>query len=101
MFCILKKRQQSSKLMPYTTLFRSDPQLGGRPQARRALLRGLRQQAPDGPQRHHHRRRRSEEHTSELQSPCKLVCRLVLEKKKDEEKETNIEKQEKAEHESH
>src|SRR5256885_6979014 len=26
--------------------------------------------------------RRSEEHTSELQSPCKLVCRLLLEKKK-------------------
>src|SRR5256885_3854487 len=28
--------------------------------------------------------RRSEEHTSELQSPCNLVCRLLLEKKKDE-----------------
>src|SRR6478735_12282894 len=35
-------------------------------------------------QRQDHRadRRRSEEHTSELQSPCKLVCRLLLEKKK-------------------
>src|SRR5256885_16925759 len=31
---------------------------------------------------HHHRPRRSEEHTSELQSPCNLVCRLLLEKKK-------------------
>src|SRR5256885_3274508 len=31
---------------------------------------------------HHLRRRRSEEHTSELQSPCNLVCRLLLEKKK-------------------
>src|SRR3989454_9010353 len=29
-----------------------------------------------------HRARRSEEHTSELQSPCNLVCRLLLEKKK-------------------
>src|SRR5256885_8981153 len=29
--------------------------------------------------------RRSEEHTSELQSPCNLVCRLLLEKKKSEE----------------
>src|SRR5256885_9444484 len=29
------------------------------------------------------RRRRSEEHTSELQSPCNLVCRLLLEKKKE------------------
>src|SRR5256885_9990548 len=36
---------------------------------------------------HQHRRRRqrrSEEHTSELQSPCNLVCRLLLEKKKHE-----------------
>src|SRR2546426_12603239 len=31
-------------------------------------------------------RRRSEEHTSELQSPCNLVCRLLLEKKKKKEK---------------
>src|SRR5256885_11838304 len=29
-----------------------------------------------------HRQQRSEEHTSELQSPCNLVCRLLLEKKK-------------------
>src|SRR5256885_11974603 len=40
-----------------------------------------------GPTRRHdpdplHRLRRSEEHTSELQSPCNLVCRLLLEKKK-------------------
>src|SRR2546426_9100249 len=40
--------------------------------------------------RHHHRRagrgllRRSEEHTSELQSPCNIVCRLLLEKKKND-----------------
>src|SRR5256885_16301629 len=32
-----------------------------------------------------HRPRRSEEHTSELQSPCNLVCRLLLEKKKKKE----------------
>src|ERR1039457_6678597 len=31
--------------------------------------------------RRHHRSTRSEEHTSELQSPCNLVCRLLLEKK--------------------
>src|SRR5256885_9208113 len=31
--------------------------------------------------RHGHHRQRSEEHTSELQSPCNLVCRLLLEKK--------------------
>src|SRR5256885_16704012 len=34
------------------------------------------------PSRGRSRRRRSEEHTSELQSPCNLVCRLLLEKKK-------------------
>src|SRR5205807_3320284 len=32
----------------------------------------------------HYRRHRSEEHTSELQSPCNLVCRLLLEKKNDD-----------------
>src|SRR2546426_5908302 len=32
---------------------------------------------------------RSEEHTSELQSPCNLVCRLLLEKKKNKKKETS------------
>src|SRR6266850_7841256 len=40
---------------------------------------------PLGAAVHHERRdgwRRSEEHTSELQSPCNLVCRLLLEKKK-------------------
>src|ERR1039457_7697333 len=34
------------------------------------------------PGKHHVWQRRSEEHTSELQSPCNLVCRLLLEKKK-------------------
>src|SRR3989454_5356272 len=36
--------------------------------------------------------RRSEEHTSELQSPCNLVCRLLLEKKKKKKKKSNIDK---------
>src|SRR5256885_12266273 len=44
---------------------------GLRPHYTRRLLRGLRA-----------RPRRSEEHTSELQSPCNLVCRPLLEKKK-------------------
>src|SRR5688500_19399058 len=35
-------------------------------------------------------RTRSEEHTSELQSPCNLVCRLLLEKKKNTKKNINI-----------
>src|SRR2546426_8224228 len=33
---------------------------------------------------------RSEEHTSELQSPCNLVCRLLLEKKKNDTKKTSL-----------
>src|SRR5205807_6782929 len=36
---------------------------------------------------------RSEEHTSELQSPCNLVCRLLLEKKKNKKKNTTVSKQ--------
>src|SRR5438093_13053038 len=72
-----------SRLFPYTTLFRSRPgahRLGGgrqRAQARRPL-RGV--GAAQG-HRHLHRPR-SEEHTSELQSLTKLVCRLLLGKKK-------------------
>src|SRR5256885_8025269 len=44
----------------------------------------LRRPSPRGAPRHARpaRTRRSEEHTSELQSPCNLVCRLLLEKKK-------------------
>src|SRR5256885_17043488 len=52
-----------------------------------ALSAGLLRDAPHGPARHTGGlcggdRHRSEEHTSELQSPCNLVCRLLLEKKK-------------------
>src|SRR2546426_8150356 len=90
------RRPPRSTLFPYTTLFRSPPagpdfvvsrlvaslndpnpdvrrtaalSLGkiARPQATAALVE-----------------RRSEEHTSELQSPCNLVCRLLLEKKKNQ-----------------
>src|ERR1039457_7416518 len=66
-FFLMIRRPPRSTLFPYTTLFRSghaqtqtrrrrDPQTRSRPT-------------------------RSEEHTSELQSPCNLVCRLLLEKK--------------------
>src|SRR5256885_11111080 len=65
------RRPPRSTLFPYTTLFRS----------RQAYL------ASRKPLGAVHRRLmgrhyRSEEHTSELQSPCNLVCRLLLEKKK-------------------
>src|SRR5947208_5992155 len=72
------RRPPRSTLFPYTTLFRSVEHaahagVGARVFARRAC--GVRNLAPVGPAR-------SEEHTSELQSPDHLVCRLLLEKKK-------------------
>src|SRR5688500_19491793 len=51
-------------------------QTGGRPGQVRAIARACAGAAQD------HVCARSEEHTSELQSPCNLVCRLLLEKKK-------------------
>src|SRR3989454_7641595 len=83
------RRPPRSTLFPYTTLFRSRLPAcpGARPggdrpsdcrRVRSALVsvghrgRGCGRPGPE----------RSEEHTSELQSPCNLVCRLLLEKKK-------------------
>src|SRR5258705_845989 len=77
------RRPPRSTLFPYTTLFRSQTI-----ENQRVLLRGLRFTfaARDDAERGHSRRRdcllRSEEHTSELQSLRHLVCRLLLEKKK-------------------
>src|SRR5256885_9995531 len=76
-FFLMIRRPPRSTLFPYTTLFRSqlleDERLE---QLERHLLR---QAALVQAQL---RADRSEEHTSELQSPCNLVCRLLLEKKK-------------------
>src|SRR5256885_8342548 len=69
------RRPPRSTLFPYTTLFRS-PAPGQRLPLAPPWPRPLRSC----------RRRRSEEHTSELQSPCNLVCRLLLEKKKKKHK---------------
>src|SRR2546425_2379669 len=66
------RRPPRSTLFPYTTLFRSRPQGHGPGGPEPARPRGVR-----GPGAH-----RSEEHTSELQSLAYLVCRLLLEKKK-------------------
>src|SRR5256885_11123289 len=70
------RRPPRSTLFPYTTLFRSECDWG-----RISLTRhsGAFQRSGE-PGIHNHDR--SEEHTSELQSPCNLVCRLLLEKKK-------------------
>src|SRR2546426_9582873 len=47
-----------------------------------AAAASARSRAARPPRSHRRRAARSEEHTSELQSPCNLVCRLLLEKKK-------------------
>src|SRR5256885_12942755 len=74
------RRPPRSTLFPYTTLFRSmallmhmsDLHFGAHDPAVCAAAA-----------------RRSEEHTSELQSPCNLVCRLLLEKKKTRKRARN------------
>src|SRR5256885_6081680 len=72
------RRPPRSTLFPYTTLFRSRTRPATAASTWRAgsRTRGPTSSSPRAP------RRRSEEHTSELQSPCNLVCRLLLEKKK-------------------
>src|SRR2546426_5308545 len=83
------RRPPRSTLFPYTTLFRSPQNLPGFRESVLAYtdtvdalgrrLLPLCAAALDLPTR-------SEEHTSELQSPCNLVCRLLLEKKKKKNK---------------
>src|SRR5256885_7029616 len=95
------RRPPRSTLFPYTTLFRSRGNTGAQPVPPRPILdlqdaanqRAVRVEHDDETdprarrqlearlQRGH---QRSEEHTSELQSPCNIVCRLLLEKKKKE-----------------
>src|SRR5258708_21493141 len=74
-FFLMIRRPPRSTLFPYTTLFRSLHRRGrrfrlGPRRVWQGRTRGRRDQD------------RSEEHTSELQSPDHLVCRLLLEKKK-------------------
>src|SRR5436189_2667021 len=73
------RRPPRSTLFPYTTLFRSFLQRHDRLLPRAAGPRVAPVGAPRGDPR-------SEEHTSELQSPMYLVCRLLLEKKKKKKK---------------
>src|SRR5258708_30745949 len=83
-FFLMIRRPPRSTLFPYTTLFRSVP-TGGHTHrlavhAQRRPLRPAGDAEKEG--RPVRRGVRSEEHTSELQSPDHLVCRLLLEKKK-------------------
>src|SRR5947209_14290188 len=103
-FFTILRRPPRSTLFPYTTLFRSDR--GRRRRNRRdrhlgpdghgRLLEPRRGHGPDGDagrlaqDRRHRLGRRSEEHTSELQSRQYLVCRLLLEKKKQNKKKTRL-----------
>src|SRR2546426_8473574 len=107
------RRPPRSTLFPYTTLFRSQPRvlrqppyhvfgLLGRHELRAIGDPGIVDPRHDGggevlqslqPVERavglHRDQLRSEEHTSELQSPCNLVCRLLLEKKKNIKKKTH------------
>src|SRR5258708_15043620 len=82
------RRPPRSTLFPYTTLFRSlageARHLDFHPRTHHAELRRIDTDAAvfHARQHAHQRQIRSEEHTSELQSPDHLVCRLLLEKKK-------------------
>src|SRR2546426_9300521 len=96
------RRPPRSTLFPYTTLFRSQVLGAGErlvhTDVRKARARSRQDDPSQQGQAGHDRPRRdalgharlgwndeehrSEEHTSELQSPCNLVCRLLLEKKK-------------------
>src|SRR2546426_7517417 len=86
-FFLMIRRPPRSTLFPYTTLFRSRHQrLGLAAREQRGAVRA--RQRPDlaADRPYGVQIARSEEHTSELQSPCNLVCRLLLEKKKKKNK---------------
>src|SRR5256885_8160609 len=83
------RRPPRSTLFPYTTLFRSREDIDRRAEGAVGVERvdGMARGGVDAYGRGYSshglgERRRSEEHTSELQSPCNFVCRLLLEKKK-------------------
>src|SRR5256885_11897626 len=75
------RRPPRSTLFPYTTLFRS---AAGRAAAARKWRRCMVELSVAI------NMGRSEEHTSELQSPCNLVCRLLLEKKKKKSRKISV-----------
>src|SRR5256885_5904228 len=85
------RRPPRSTLFPYTTLFRSDQaDFVAAHDAAECACGDCRRHCAvvdlvvrrDAARQRGRRDVRSEEHTSELQSPCNLVCRLLLEKKK-------------------
>src|SRR5437762_8903545 len=84
-FFLRTRRPPRSTLFPYTTLFRSAwsrPSRGCRPLCLHERPACEKSSDPSRAEKSPGRAARSEEHTSELQSPMYLVCRLLLEKKK-------------------
>src|SRR5437762_4318913 len=77
------RRPPRSTLFPYTTLFRSRPSSAPSASGHYAIQ-------PREYLSARLRNARSEEHTSELQSPMYLVCRLLLEKKKKQRRSNNV-----------
>src|SRR5256885_12396597 len=75
------RRPPRSTLFPYTTLFRS-AFTAVSPDQLEVLRKWLGEVTGESSALETSPAERSEEHTSELQSPCNLVCRLLLEKKK-------------------
>src|SRR2546430_3360148 len=75
-FFLMIRRPPRSTLFPYTTLFRSRARSSRRTRRPGGGCSTSTSRAPSP------RRKRSEEHMSELQSQSNLVCRLLLEKKK-------------------
>src|SRR5437879_8131627 len=98
-FFLMILRPPRSTLFPYTTLFRSSragppaPMTATPARATPATVR-----ATPASIRRATAERRSEEHTSELQSPMYLVCRLLLEKKKKKMNKTETTRKEKSRH---
>src|SRR6516162_11467132 len=80
-FFLMIRRPPRSTLFPYTTLFRSCSAATHSPHHLKSTVARV--------------GARSEEHTSELQSPCNLVCRRLLEKKKKKMKKKTIQKKKK------
>src|SRR5574337_1681124 len=95
------RRPPRSTLFPYTTLFRSNPEVPVAPGEEHWVLDtsldavywpcSHSRAIPSFPSQLEWKigLARSEEHTSELQSPLNLVCRLLLEKKKKKKKQTH------------
>src|SRR5256885_9758771 len=90
------RRPPRSTLFPYTTLFRSrrnhdHRRRGGHREGvhvgQASRVQGAIAVFAEGSDVAATDERRSEEHTSELQSPCNLVCRLLLEKKKNRDRQ--------------